>query len=309
MDNLAKNEQLANLRIDFYQGTPSELRQVAEQSVATLIKRREEVAAKARAAETEVANLTNALNAPLRNLIASDPEAAAALEQLNTRSIIHAHETGSLLSDPVLAATDNAVGFARVHGQSPLTLAFGPPYNFSWSWHAGGPPFNQMIDPRTGRVGLDARSGSVTGGFAGSVAAHVGFGVFLSTDHPTHRTAGGVVLPSDYVYHLRTVGIASATADGGWECTALENGQLIASSSFQWWGKRISNGENSDGADTNTAGYSVPNNTTGLTFAVQPGRAYTFNVGLWVSSDRSFSAGAAAAQSLGEGNITRIWAS
>ena len=111
MDNLAKNEPLANLRIDFYRGTPSELRQVAEQSVATLIKRREEVAAKARAAETEVANLTNA---------------AAALEQLNTRSIIHAHETGSLLSDPVLAATDNAVGFARVHGQSPLTLAFGP---------------------------------------------------------------------------------------------------------------------------------------------------------------------------------------
>lgn len=41
MDNLAKNEPLANLRIDFYQDTPSELRQVAEQSVATLIKRRE----------------------------------------------------------------------------------------------------------------------------------------------------------------------------------------------------------------------------------------------------------------------------
>ena len=65
----------------------------------------------------------------------------------------------------------------------PLTLAFGPPYNFSWSWHAGGPPFNQMIDPRTGRVGLDARSGSVTGGFAGSVAAHVG----LTIQHTEQR--------------------------------------------------------------------------------------------------------------------------
>ena len=46
-----------------------------------------------------------------------------------------------------------------------------------------------------------------------------------------------------------------------------------------------------------------------LFFTMQPGREYTFNVGLWVFSDRSTGIGAAGAQSLIQGTVTTIWIS
>jgi hypothetical protein len=40
---------------------------------------------------------------------------------------------------------------------------------------------------------------------------------------------------------------------------------------------------------------------------MQPGRSYTFNIGLWVFSDRTPGVGVAAANAVLEGNIALMW--
>jgi hypothetical protein len=40
---------------------------------------------------------------------------------------------------------------------------------------------------------------------------------------------------------------------------------------------------------------------------MQPGRQYTFNVGIWVFTDRSTGVGGAAVQALFEGNVSSLW--
>jgi hypothetical protein len=287
-----------SLRMAFHVPVDPGQQNLATQSIRTMIARRMQAAAEASALDRELAALTDALNAPLVAQLASDARAQQALKQLEGRALLGPHALDALTEGgeaaPVLVV--------------PRSLSMGPPYHFSWSWHVGDPPHNQLLTMPTGQVGLDSRSGSIADGSPGAVNAHAGFGIFLSTDVPTHRTATATISAARYSYAVGTAGIGgNATAEGGWECTVLENGQLIASGGFQMWRKRVSNGERSQDQQ-GPFSFSVPNNTTGLTFAMQPGRQYTFNVGLWTATDKSSGVGAAAAQSLGQGFVSMMQA-
>jgi len=88
---------------------------------------------------------------------------------------------------------------------------------------------------------------------------------------------------------------SNATTEGGIECTALENGRLIMSSS----------NETADDRE-GPIHIGVPK-TDPRTFTMQPGRSYTFNIGLWVFSDRTPGVGVAAANAVLEGNIALMW--
>ena len=70
------------LQITFYEDVSTEQRQAAERSVATLIARTVEAAAKRNAAEAELAELSDALSAPFVKLIEEHPEAMRAVDNL-----------------------------------------------------------------------------------------------------------------------------------------------------------------------------------------------------------------------------------
>src|SRR5262245_29326871 len=159
-------------------------RQNAERSVATLVARSAAVAGRRRAAEAGWAELTDSLNRPLVKLIEGDPLARKVLENLRTRQLVQPDATDALRQDAPPALTYDAIPIAPRGVASQRSLDFVPPYDFSWAWHDvnGYAPFNQNLDRPGGRVGLDARSGSLAGGASGLVNAHVGFGVFLRSD-------------------------------------------------------------------------------------------------------------------------------
>jgi hypothetical protein len=274
------------------------LRQAAERSVATLVARFAEEVRQARAAESELAKLTDAVNAPFAKLIEGDSQAVKALDELRSHRLIDPHDTDALGPD----------AFApRGYGQ------WVPPYyHFSWFWHDpnGHPPFNRIIDPSFGRIGLDARSGAVDGGADGFVSAHAGFGVSLRTiGEPdtayTFGSGGG-----QFSYAMKTVGIGSgsnATSEGGVEATAFEDGHLIASSSSKMWRRRISAIEEAHGGGP-LQHWQSPPGVDSLRFTMYEGRQYTFNVGAWVFSDRSTGAGVfAAVQSLIDAYVENMY--
>lgn len=272
----------------------------AERSVAALLARSTAAAARDRAAEAELTELTDSLDRPFAKLLEGDPIATKALEELTTRRLLHPDMTDELRQDvPVtLGASPEGVPSIR-------SLGFVPPYDFSWSWHDGNghPPFNRILDRPRGEVGLDARSGSVPGGASGFVNAHAGFGVFLRSGSTGQRFPHAVLNPGRFSYAMRSVGIGgNATSEGGFEITVFEDGRLLAAASRKLWRKRISGNESASDAQG-------PQVFTGpeLQFTIHPGREYTFNAGIWVFTDRSTGVGAAAVQSLLQGTVTRMW--
>jgi hypothetical protein len=185
------------------------------------------------------------------------------------------------------------------------SLGFVPPYDFSWSWHDqnGHAPFGMIVNRPDGNVGLDARSGSFEGGASGFVNAHAGFGVFLSSDTTAQKFPHAVLNPGRFSHTMRAVGIGSnATSEGGFEITVFEDGHFLTGASRQLWRRRISAGESTSGGEPDHV-------ITGpeLDFTIRAGHGYTFNAGIWVFSDRSSGIGAAAAQSLLQGFVTRMW--
>jgi hypothetical protein len=93
----------------------------------------------------------------------------------------------------------------------------------------------------------------------------------------------------------------SATAEGGMEITVLEDGRFLTAAQDKRWRKRVSAGE-SDSGDSGGFGTGAP---IEVTWTMQPGQAYTLNVGAWVFCESQFGAGAAGF-SFSQGNLHGI---
>jgi hypothetical protein len=301
-DSYVAQSPAPTVRVEYRDdATRERLHSEVERSVATLAARAEARLARARAAEHELDKLAAALDAPLVALLQNDPSACQASERLRRRQLVEPEPSGDLSTGSSAPPTT-----LTLSGDPVLrTLATYPPYDFRWAWHDtnGHAPYNTMLVDATARAGLDARSGLLDGGASGFVAAHAGFGVVLRTDHPATRTGGAVVNQARFSFVMRAVGVGSnATTEGGLELTALEDGRLIASTSDRLWRKKISAGESASGGPGSTE-----YRPSALRFAMQPGRQYTFNVGIWVFTDRSTGVGGAAVQALFEGNVSSLW--
>ncbi|MEU6981554.1 MULTISPECIES: hypothetical protein [unclassified Streptomyces] len=287
-----------DFQISFHDDMPEADRRDAERSVASLVEHSLARTARERAAEAELAELTDAMEAPLTRLVQQDAAAARAAEALAATEVLHLRESDALRED--------GASYFPPHIRTDVrSVGFVPPYDFSWAWHdgAGFPPHNRILNRSTGEVGLDARSGSLPDGVSGLVAAHAGFGVVLPTTNPGQKFPHAVLNPGRYAFALKTVGVGSnATSEGGFELTVFEDGRFLVGAGTQLWRSRISAGEESRGGDG-------PRPMTGpeLQFTMVPGRSYVFNAGIWVVTDRSTGIGAAAAQSLLQGTITRMW--
>ena len=166
------------------------------------------------------------------------------------------------------------------------SLDFTPPYDFGWSWHAGDPAFEQILETG-GRAGLDARSGHVSGGAPGFVNAHAGFGVFLRSDVEGQRFPHAVLNPGRFSFAVGTNGVGSnATSEGGFELTVFEDGRPLVDASRKLWRSRVS-GTLFDPTES-ASGSQGPQAFTGpeLAFTNRPGLGYTFNAGMVYSATR-----------------------
>jgi hypothetical protein len=283
--------------------TDPEQREAVERDVATIVARYAEAGAQVRAAQAERAPLMNALAAPLMKLIEEDPAARKARDELRTRQLIDLDQ-----EQPLTATNDVITGPSRAALDEPTPLHSGlggilalrqPPYDFTWWWHnqAGSPPFERVVNHDTGMYRLDARTGNTPGGASKFVDAHAGFGlVFRPAEVTTLMVARGNSRRTlGYAYDTGALGIeAYALAEGGMEFTALENGRLVASDSVKLWRSRVSVDEEAHFDSGPTVRQFRPPE---LRFTMQPGREYTFNVGVWVKTEKSagpfFGAGAA----------------
>jgi hypothetical protein len=287
----------AQLQISFRDDVKEADRQEAERSVAALVARSAARGAQNRAAEADLAELTGALNKPLVKLIEGDHDAANALETLRARQLMDGESMDALGEQPP-------------EELSVRTLGFVPPFDFSWAWHDtnGHAPFATRLDRPSGRVGVDARSGQVTGGASGFVNAHVGFGVFLKSDTTKKVFPHSGLDPGRFSYAARAIGVGSnAVAEGGFELTVFEDGQFLTGASRRLWRGRVS-GTVFD-PDESTSGAQGPKFFAGpeLEFTIRAGHGYTFNAGVWAFSDRSTGAGAAGVQSFIDATIKRMW--
>jgi len=257
--------------IDFAGTSPDEeKRQIATRSITALATHYSDLAAKQHKVDERERALDKAAYEPIMKLVGNDSHGARVAD-------LHLNDF---------------IGDLSVQPAKPrIRLA---PYDFAWWWHSNNtsPPHNQIIDRSMGRVALDARSGSVAGGASGPVEAHAGFGVVLTTDHPM-PVVGRSLRNAWYSGAAAAVGLGSnATATLGMELTALEDGKLIAIASETIWRKRVSGPYEKE---MDTQGPAAFNEPRELSFFMQPGREYTFNVGIWVRTDRTPGIGAGAA--------------
>ena len=293
----SKLDSSAQVQLSFREDVNEVDRQNAERSVAALVARSAAAVAQSRAAETEIAELTGALNKPLEKLIEGERDAAHALEALRTRQLVQPDALDALDESPPEEFSARTVGFV-------------PPYDFSWAWHDanGHAPFSTRLIRSSGRVGVDARSGQVTGGASGFVNAHVGFGVFLRSETTKQVFPHAGIGPGRFSFAARAIGVGSnAVAEGGFELTVFEDGQFLTGASRRLWRGRVS-GTVFD-PDESASGGDGPKFFAGpeLQFTIRAGHGYTFNAGVWAFSDRSTGAGAAGVQSFIEATIKRMW--
>ena len=299
--DLPPNVQIA-FRDDIDLETQPELRRTVERSVATHVAHSAEAVARVRAAEAERAKLMAALNAPLMKLIEEDPAAIKALEELRTRQYINLDSPDVLRGEQPLTATNNAatvpLGAARI-------LAVPPPYDFSWSWfnQGGGPPFDQRLDQNTGWVGLVARSDPDAGGASGFVEAHAGFGLIVGRTDRTVTAKAHSSRSMRFNFRVWAGGLGSnVTSEGGMDFAAFEDGRLLSIASAKMWRRRVSIDEYDEGG----AGPFEVHEPREISFTMRPGHEYTFNVGVWVYSDRTPAIGGALAQALIEGEVLNM---
>ncbi|MFB6560763.1 hypothetical protein ACFCYH_18100 [Streptomyces sp. NPDC056400] len=269
-------------------------RQNAERSVAALVARSKEAAARDRAAEAGLAELTDPLNAPFKKLIEEDPHAVKALEELRTHELLQPETTDALPQDAP----------STTHDASPLAESgFAPPYDFEWSFHIDNPPFSQSLNRFTGQIDLDARSGAIDGGASGRAIAHAGFGVWMAFEGPGRKFPHAVLNPGEFKFVLATAGFGSnATSEGGFALSVFEDGRFLTGTSNKMWRRRIS------GTEAATGGMG-PQIVTApdFEFNLRSGHAYSVNAGIWVVTDRSPGVGVAAAQSVMSARLTRMW--
>lgn len=305
-------DQSISTQITFREGLTQADRELAEQSVATLVSQAMAKAEKAHAAAADRARVTAALNAPFQKLFEQDADAVKAIDNLRNGHLI---EEGAVnfSEEPVQGEDGNvSMSFQRDIVSPVLTTIANrsinvrvPPYDFSWSWfvppHA---PASMLLDNATGRVGLSCLSGSTPGGASGRVEAHAGFGLILSTDHHHVTAIGRSYRTMHFGYAANAIGIGSnATAEGGMEFTALEDGRFLLGKSSRLWHRRVSSDDDNESYQEGPHPIYEPNE---LYFSMGPGHGYTFNVGIWVVADRTPGFGIAGAHSLEDGWISAI---
>ncbi len=182
-----------------------------------------------------------------------------------------------------------------------FVLAVPPPFDFGWAWHDGQEPKQVITDQNTGRLVL---YGQLNGGDATYSQVHAGFGIFLRTDRSV-RPSGAAKKRAAVRWDTQAAGAYThATSEGGIEYTVLENGVFHGvEARSKLWRKRVSIDEE-EGFTGPMTYYWDPRT---LDFTMEPGRDYTFNVGFWITCDRSFGAfGAALCQGLLDGAVEAI---
>jgi hypothetical protein len=300
----------AEMQISFREDVAETDRKNAELSVAALVARSAEAVARRRATEAALAESTGALTRPFAKLIEVDPLSNEALEKLRSLQLMQPEAMDRLGPDtPFTLTYDSAVSTPR-DGVGLRSQGFVPPYDFQWSWHqeGGHPPFNLIQNRFSGRLGLEARSGSIDGGAPGFVNAHAGFGVFVRSDVMGQKFPHAVLNPGSYSFQVRAVGVDSnATSEGGFDLAVFEDGRFLTGADRKLWRSRVS--ATLFDPDESASGGQGNHLIAGpeLQFTMRPGHSYTFNAGIWVISDRSTGIGAGAAQSILRGTLTRMW--
>jgi hypothetical protein len=272
--------------------TPDQ-RELAEQSIATMVERtRAEVdAARARLAEQDM--LLGAIKAPVAKLMQADPGAAEALERLSMRRL----EVEDSLSPEDLAGEARDLEPVAVELRS-------PPYDFAWRFHlsGGAPPFNQIGDQQ-GRLGLDARSGGLIAGGADSfVKAHIGVGCLVRTDRPiVVELFATRMTRHSFIVGAPAIG-SSATSEGGLDTTLFRGSTFLMGGSLPLWRRRVS-GPSEEARDrTNFTRGVYPE---GMGGRIDPGD-HVFNVGIWAFADHTSGLGGAGTQSLIQSNVLEM---
>ncbi len=186
---------------------------------------------------------------------------------------------------------------------SPYVLAMPPPFDFGWAWNHGQGPHRVITDHDTGRLILHARLGASGGNYT---HVHAGFGIFLRTDRPA-RKQGAAGRRALIRWQTQTSGPGThAMSEGGMEFTVLENGVFRGvEARSKLWRKRVSIDEEESYVGQMTQ-YRDPRV---LEFSMEPGRDYTFNVGFWITCDRSsgtLGLGAAQCQGAMDGAVEGI---
>jgi hypothetical protein len=159
------------------------------------------------------------------------------------------------------------------------------PYHFAWEWHNGDPPGVSTSDRLDGTI----RVGTGVSDDRDRSDAHAGFGVFLTTNVP-RAVIGRSIRKSDHEYLVAAGGFGGdATAEGGVEMTAFEDGRFLDAASDKRFRRRVSDGES---ASQGFQGALVTGDPLELTWTMQPNKGYTFNVGGWVFCEQHFGFGA-----------------
>src|SRR5215813_4421605 len=102
--------------------TQPEQQEAAKRSVSALISRSMERFARARAAEAELAKVTDALDSPLRRLIGGDKEATGALDSLHSVSNRHRCDRRAV-PESIAPRRRSSDGFSH-HYCKPSALSF-----------------------------------------------------------------------------------------------------------------------------------------------------------------------------------------
>jgi hypothetical protein len=298
-----------DVQIEFRDGLTSAEHDLAERSVASMLYHSSDAIGRAREDDARRARLEAAVNAPLAKSIYDDPAASAALEELGEMEMgLDPLELGR--AGVRESGVDTLLDFIAPLPAGPIDERR-PPYDYTWSWGLGGPPATQRFFAPSGFVTLQARSDDTPGGPGGFVEAHAGYGVALSTDHPINLV-GRVETFLEWRYQLMTAVPGSwADVEVGIDITAFEDpvpGKPPIADSTQarlWRGHKASEFPFTVDTDSGNGGPVTTWNPWGnIVFRMQPGRGYTFNVGIRAYSNRGGAAAAAGISVLN--NVIRI---
>ena len=214
------------------------------------------------------AELLAAVNAPLIRLIGADPAAVQALRELRNQQPLDP-ASPSLPRDNRIIHDTVALEDALPKAGQVRVLARVPPFDYAWSWWDpdGSGPFDQHLTNDTGAVGLIARSGRVKGGAPGFIAAHAGFGLWLSTDREVVVTCYATprMVPRWHVGCLAPVDYA--VAEAGKAFTAVEDDRVCAFAV----GKLFSVFQQGPGGGHSSQGYTDLLDPPSLVFTMKPG--------------------------------------
>jgi hypothetical protein len=282
------------IEIHFSEDLTAKQRELVEQSIATMVERTRAQAAAALARRAEAQELSDAIHAPVAKLIRADGRAAEALEKLSVQR--DGTEDSLRPEGPPYAVRDRLIPLSPTVRSLEVRV---PPYDFAWRWHfnGGDAPFNQVGDAG-GRLGIDARSGSlVPGGADRVVNAHIGVGCIVRIDRPTIVELSAT-RSSRHSFVMGAPGLgASAFSEGGLETTFMRGSEVLMASTLPLWQRQLSSGEAREQTD-----FAVSVFPDGMGGQIGPGD-YAYNVGIYAVADHASGIGGAGVQSIVQSTI------